>query len=167
MHYSSGLLSSLRNPMDCSMPGLSVPHHLPRFAQVHVCCISDVIQPSYPLMPSSFALNLSSIKDFSNESTIHTRWLKYWHFSFSISPSSVYSGVISLKIDWFDVLAVQGTLRSLVQHSSVKTSVLQHSAFFLVQLSQPSWPLGRQPWLYGPLSAEWCLCFSTHCLGLS
>ena len=106
-----------RTPCDlrnCSTPGLPVPHHLLEFAKVHVRWIGDAIQPSHPLLPSSpFALNLSSIRIFSNESALLVRWPKYWSFSFSISPSSEYSGLISFRIDWLDLLAVQGTLKSL------------------------------------------------------
>ena len=86
-----------------------------------------------PLLPSIFP----SIRVFSNESVLRIRWSKYWSFSFSISPSNEYSGLISLKIDWFDLLPVRGTLKSLFQHHSVKASILQHSAFFIVQLSHP------------------------------
>ena len=101
---------TLHNSMDCSMPDFPVPHHLPEFAQVHVHCIGDAIQPSHPLMPSSpSALDFLSVRDFSNESSVCIRWPKYWSFSFSMSPSSEYSGLISLKIDWFDLLAIQGT----------------------------------------------------------
>ena len=82
-------------------------------------------------------LILPSIRVFSTESTVHIRWPKYWRFSFSISPSSEYSGLISLKTEWFDLLALQGTFRSLLQHHSWKASILWHSAFFKVQLSQP------------------------------
>ena len=85
------------------------------------------------LLPSIFP----SIRVFSNESVLHIRWLKYWSFSFSLSPSSEYSGLISLKIDWFDLLAVQGALRSPLKHHSLKASNLPCSAFLLVQLSQP------------------------------
>ena len=106
------------NPMDCSTPGLPVPHHLLEFAQVHVYCIGDVVQPSHPLMPPSpSALNLSQHQDFSNEWSVHIRWPKYWCFSFSISPSSKYAVLISLKIHWFDLLAVQGTFRSLLEET--------------------------------------------------
>jgi len=118
------------------MLGISVPHRLLKFAQVHVHCISDAIQQSYPLMPSSSAANFSSIRDFSNELAFHIRWPNYWSFSFSISPSNEYSRLISRKIDWFDLLAVQGTLGSLLHHHSLKVSVLCHSAFFMVQLLQ-------------------------------
>ena len=97
------------DPMDCSRPGLPVPHHLPKFAHTHDYCISDAMQPSHPLMPSPpSALNLPIIKGFSSESAVCTS------FSFSISPSNEYSGLISLKIHWFHLLAVQRTLRSLL-----------------------------------------------------
>ena len=123
----------LCNPMDCSTPGLSVLHHLLKFAQVHVHCIGDAIQPSHhlwcPLLPSVF----TSIRNFS-ESAALIRWPKYWSFSFSISPFNKYSGLISLNIDWFDLLAVQRTLRSLLQHHSSKASILRCSAYFMVWL---------------------------------
>ena len=123
--------------MDYSMPGLPVPHHLLKFAQVHVNCISDVIQPSHPLTPSSpSALNLSQNQGFFYESVVCIRWPKSWSFNFSIRPSSEYSGLISLKIDWFDHLHVQGILKSLLQHYSSKASIFQHSVFFTVQLLQ-------------------------------
>ena len=106
---------TLCDPMECSTPGLPVPHHLLKFAQFHVHCIGDAIQPFHPLMPSSPSPSIfSSIRDFSNESALCIRWPKYGKFSFSISPSNEYSGLISLKINWFDVLAVQRTLRSLL-----------------------------------------------------
>ena len=101
------------------------------------------------LLPSIFP----SIRDFSNESSVHIRWPKYWIFSFSISPSSEYSELISIKIDWFDLLAVQGTFRNLLQHWSSKASILWCSAFFRVQLPQPYMTTGKT-WLYGPLSVE-------------
>ena len=94
----------------------------------------------YPLLlPSVFP----SIKVFSNESALHIRWPKFWSFSFSFSPFSEYSGLISFMIDWFDLLAVQGTLKSLLQHHSSKASILQCSAFFMVQLSHPSVTIGK------------------------
>ena len=111
--------------MDCSLPAFSVRHHLSEFAQVHVHCIGHDIQPSNPLIPSFLSpLNLSSIRDFANESAVCIRWSKYWSFSFSISPSNEYSGLISLKIVWFDLLAVQRTLRSLFQHHSLEAWIL-------------------------------------------
>ena len=121
---------------DCSTPGLPVPHHLPQFVQVHVHWISDAIQPSHPLLPTSpFAFNLSRHQVFSSESALCIRWPKYWSFSFSISPSNKYSGLISFRIDWFDLPAVQETLKSLLQHHNLKALVLWPSAFFMVQLS--------------------------------
>ena len=126
--------------MNCSMPGLPVHHQLPEITQIHV---SDAIQPSRPLLsPSPSALNLPSIRVFSNESVLHIRWPKYWSFSF-ISPSNEYSGLISFRIDCFDFLAVQGTLKSLLQHHSSKASILQCSAFFIVQLSHPYMTTGK------------------------
>ena len=130
------------DPLDCSTPDHPVPHQLPEFAQVHVHCIDDAIQPSHPLMPSSPSA-LSFSQDISNESSVHIKWAKYWSFSFSISPSSEYSGSSSLKIDWFDLLAVQGTFRSLLQHCSSKASILLCSPFFTVQLSQPYVTTGK------------------------
>ena len=91
------------------------------------------------LLPSSFP----SIRVFSNESVLHIRWPKYWSFSFSISPSNEYSGLISFRMDWLDLLAVQGTLKSLLRHHSSKASILQHSAFFMVQLSYPYMTTGK------------------------
>ena len=91
------------------------------------------------LLPSIFP----SIRVFSNESVLHIRWPKYWSFSFSISPSNEYSGLISFRIDWFDLIAVQGTLKSLLQHHSSKASILQHSAFLMVQLSHPYMTTGK------------------------
>ena len=86
---------------------------------------------------------LSSIRVFSSESVLHIRWPKYWSFSFSISPYNEYSGLISFRIDWFDLLAIQGTLKSLLQHRSSKASILRRSAFFMVQFSHPSMTTGK------------------------
>ena len=91
------------------------------------------------LLPSIFP----SIRVFSNESVLHIRWPKYWSFRFSISPSNEYSGLISFKMDWLDLLAVHGTLKSLVQHHSSKASILRHSAFFIVQVSHPYMTTGK------------------------
>ena len=118
--------------MECSTPGLPVHHQLLQFAQTHVHLVEDAIQPSHPLSPPPLALNLSRIRVFSNESTLHIRWPKYWSFSLS----SEYSGLISFRTGWFDHLAVQGTLMCLKHHSS-KVSILWHSAFFMVQISHP------------------------------
>ena len=122
--------------MNRRTPGLPVHHQLPEFTQTHVHRVGDAIQPSHPLsFPSPPAPNPFSIRVFSNESTLCIRWPKYW--SLSISPSSEYPGLISFRMDWLDLLAVQGTLKSLLQHHSSKASILQRSAFFTVQFSHP------------------------------
>ena len=122
---------TLCDPMNCSTPGLPVHHQLLEFTQTHVHRVCDAIQPSHPLSsPSPPALNLSEYQVFSNESALRIRWPKYWSFSFSISPSNEYSGPISFRMDWLDLLAIQGTLKSFLQHHSSKASILQHSAFF-------------------------------------
>ena len=132
------------NPMDCSRTGFPVHHQLLEPTQTHVHHISDALQPSHPLLSSSPpAFNLTSIRVFSNESVLHIRWPRYWSFSFSISPSKEYSGLVSFQIDWFDLLAVQGTLKNLVQCHSSKASILWHSAVFMVQLSHPYMTTGK------------------------
>ena len=124
--------------MDCSTPGLPVHHQLLEFTQTHVHWVSDAIQPSHPLsFPSPLAFNLSQHQGFSNESALHIRWPKCWSFSFNISPSNEHSGLISFRMDWLDPFAVQGTLKSLLQHHSSKASILCRLAFFIVQLSHP------------------------------
>ena len=126
------------------MPGLPVHHQLPEFIQSHVHRVGDAIQPFHPLL--SFLLPPSvfpSIRVFSNESALRIRWPKYWSFSFSISSSNEYSGLISFRMDWFDLLAVQGTLKSLLQHHSSKASILLCSAFFIVRLSHPYMTTGK------------------------
>ena len=129
---------TLCDPMNCSMPGLPVHHQLLEFTQTHVHRVDDAIQPSHPLSsPSLPAPNPSSIRIFSNESTLRMRWPKYWSFSFNISPPNEHPGLISFRMDWLDLLAVQGILKSLLQHHSWKASILWHSAFFTVQLSHP------------------------------
>ena len=138
------LYPTLCNPMDCSTPDFPVLHHLLELAQTHVHWVSDVIQPSYPLSsPSPPAFNLFPASIFSNESALRIRWPKYWSFSFSISPSNKYSGLVSFRIDWLDLLAVQGTLKSLLQHHSTKASIFQCSAFFMVQLLHPNMTTGK------------------------
>ena len=131
--------------MNCSTPGLPVHHQLPEFTQNHVHRVGDAIQPSHPL--SSPLLLLPpippSIRVFSNESTLRMRWPKYWSFSFSISPSNEYPGLISFRMDWLDLLVVQGTLKSLLQHHSSKASILPRSALFTVQLSHPYMTTGK------------------------
>ena len=135
---------TLCDPMNCSTPGLPVHHQLPEFTQTHVHWVRDAIQPSHPLSsPSPPALNLSQHQGLSNESALHIRWPKYWSFSFNISPSNEHSELISFRMDWLGLLAVQGTLKSLLQHHSSKASILQRSAFFIVQLSRPYMTTGK------------------------
>ena len=130
--------------MNCSRPGLPAHHQLQEFSQTHVHRVSDAIQPSHPLSsPFPPAPIPPNIRVFSNESTLHKRWPKYWNFSFSISPSKEHPGLISFRMDWLDLLAVQGTLKSLLQHHSSKASILRHSAFFTVQLSHPYTTTGK------------------------
>ena len=133
--------------MDCSTPGLPVHPQLPEFTQTLVHRVGDAIQSSHPLLsPSPPTFNLSSIRVFSHESVLPIRWPKYWSFSFTISPSNEYSGLISFRMDWLDLLAAQGTLKSLPHHSS-KASILQHQflvlAFFIVQPSHPYMTTGK------------------------
>ena len=158
------------------MPGFPILHQLPELAQIHVHRVSDAIQPSHPLSsPSPPAFNclllppsiFPSIRVFSNESVLPIRWPKYWSFSFSISLSKEYSGLISFRMDWLDLLAVQGTLKSLLQHNS-KSSVLRCSTFFIVQLSHPYITTGKTIvltiWTFVSKVMSLCL---IHCLGLS
>ena len=129
---------TLCDSMNLSTPGLPVHHQLPEFTQTHVHRVSDALQPSHPLLsPCPPAEIPPSIRVFSNESTLRMRSPKYWSFSFSISPSKEHPGLISFRMGWLDLLAVQGTLKSLLQHHSSKASILQCSAFFTVQLSHP------------------------------
>ena len=116
------------------MPGLPVHHQLQELMQTHVHRIGDDIQPSHPLLTPSPPMP-PSIRVFLNESTLPMRWPKYWSFSFSINPSNEHPGLISFRMDWLDLLAVQGTLKSLLQQHSSIASILLHSAFFIVQLS--------------------------------
>ena len=130
--------------MDCNTPGFPVHHQLPELAQTHVCQVGYAIQPSHPPpSPSLPASVFPSIRVFSNESVLRIRWPKYWSFSFNISPSNEYSGLISFKIYWFELLAVQRTLKNLLQHHSSKASVLLCSALFIVQLSHPYMTTGK------------------------
>ena len=129
---------TLCHPMNHSMPGLPVHNQFPESTQTHVHWVNDdmnhlILCHPLLLLPSIFP----SIGVFSNESALQIRWLKYWSFSFNISPSSEHPELISFGMDWLDLLAVQGTLKSLLQHPSSKASILLSSAFFIVQLSHP------------------------------
>ena len=130
------LCPTLCDPMDCRMPGLPVHHQLPGLLKL---MSNESVMPSNHLIlccPLLLPPSISpSIRVFSNESVLCVRWPKYWSFSFNISPSNEYSGLISFRMDWLDLLAVQETLKSLIQPHISKASILQHSAFFIVQLS--------------------------------
>ena len=158
---------TLCDRVDCSTPGFPVLHYLPKLAQTHIHWVTDAIQPSFPLSSPSPPV-FPSIRIFSDESVLHIRWPKYWSFSFSIRPSNEYSGLIS-RIDWFDLLLVLETLQSLLQHHNSKASILQCSAFFMVQLSHLYMTTGKISFDFmdGPLSSKWCVCFLIHCLGWS
>ena len=130
--------------MNRSTPGLPVHHQLPEFTWTHVHRVGDAIQPSYPLLsPSPPAFNLFQHQVFSNESALCSRWPKNWSFSFNIIPFNEHPRVISFRMDWLDLLSVQGSLKSLVKHHSSKASILQCSAFFIVQLSHPYMATGK------------------------
>jgi len=130
--------------MNHRMPGLPVHHQLREFTQTHVHGVSDATQPFHPLStPSPPAPNPSQHQSYSNESTLRMRWPMYWSFSLSISPSKEHLGLVSFRMDWLDLLAVQGTLKSLLQHHSSKASILRRSAFFTVQLSHPYMTTGK------------------------
>ena len=155
--------------MDCSTPGFPVLHCLPEFAQIHVHWIGDAIELSHLLLPSSpLAFHLSQNQGLFQGVCYLLRWPKYWRFSFSISSSNEYSGLISFRIDWLDLLAAQGTLKGLLQHHSLEALILWCSAFLMSNSHICMWLLEElQLGLYGSLSAKWRLCFLIHCLGLS
>ena len=136
------LCPTLCDPMNHSMPGLPVHHQ----SSLKLMSIKSVMPSSHLILGRPLLLLpliLPSIRVFSNESTLHARWPKYWSFSFSISPSNEHPGLISFRMDWLDLLAVQGTLKSLLQHHSSNASILQRSAFFTVQLSHPHMTTGK------------------------
>ena len=137
------VVSKLCDPMDCSMSGFLVLHHLLELAQTYVHWVSDAIQPSCTLSSPSPAFIFPSIRVFSNETALCIRWPKYWGFSFSISPSNKYSGLICFRIDWFDLFTVHWTLKSLLQHHSSKALILWHSALFMIQFSHPYLTTGK------------------------
>ena len=138
------LCPTLSDPMDCSTLGFLVYHQLPELTQTHVHGVGDVIQPSHPLSsPSPSAFNLFQHQGlFQWVSSLH-QVAKVLSFKFSISPSNEYSELISFRMDWFDLLAIQGTLKSLLQHHNSKASILQCSAFFMVQISYPFMTTGK------------------------
>ena len=143
--FSHSVMSNPLRPMDCNMPGFHVLHHLLEFAQTHVLWVrapSNLLNLCCPflLLPSIFP----SIRVLSKESALCIRWPKYWSFSFSTNPFNEYSGLISFRTDWVELLAVQGTLKSLLQHHSLKASIFLCSTFFMVQLSHPYITTGKK-----------------------
>ena len=135
---------TLCDPMNRSTPGLPIHHHLPEFTQTHVHWVGDAIQPSHPLSsPSPRAFNLSQHQGLFKWVSSSHQVVNYWSFSFSISPSNENSGLISFRMDWLDLLTVQGILKSLLQHHSSKASILWCSTFFIVQLSHPCMTTGK------------------------
>ena len=141
---SDYLRLTICEPTDCSTPGYPVHYQLPELTQTHVHWVGDFIQTSHFLI--CFSSRLQSFPEsgsFPNESVLCNRWLNYWIFSVSISSSNELSGLISFRMDWLDLLAVQGTLKSLLQHHSSKASILQHPDFFIVQLSNPYMTTGK------------------------
>ena len=135
---------NLCDPKNRSMPVLPVHQQLPESTQTHVHRVGDAISHSVLCRPLLLLIPIPpSIRDFSNESTLLMRWPKYWSFSFSIIPSKEYPGLISFRMGWLDLLAVQGAFKSLLQTHSSKPSILQHSAFFTVQLSHPYMTTGK------------------------
>ena len=142
--FSHSVMSDSLWPMNRSTPGLPVHHQLPESTQTHVLWVGDVIQPSHPLSsPFPPALNLSQHQGLFKWVSSSHQVATVLEFSFNISPSNEHPGLISLKMDWLDLLAVQGTLKSLLQHHSSKASILRPSAFFVVQLSHPYMTTGK------------------------
>ena len=141
---SHKVMSDSCDPMDCSMPGFPVHNQHLEPTQTHVHWVSDAIQPSHPLpSPSPSAFNLPEHQNLFQWVSSSYQVAQNWSFSFSISPSKEHPGLISFRIDWLDLLAVQGPLKNLLQHQSSKASILWHSAFFTVQLSQPYMTTGK------------------------
>ena len=151
--------------MDCSTQGFSILHYLLEFAQTHVHWICDAIKSSHPLSPHSPpVLSLSQHEDLFQWVGSSHQVAKVLELQPQPSPSNEYSGLVSFRIDWFDALAVQETLKSLLQHHSSKASIIWHSAFLMFQLSHPYMISGKTIAL---TIQTWCLCFLIHCLGLS
>ena len=156
----SQLCLTVCDPMDRRTPGFPVHHRLPELVQTHVHWACDAVQPSHPLSSPSPSFSLSRIRVFSNESALRIRWPNYCSFSFSTSPSNEYSGLISFRMVWLELFAVQGTLKSLLQHHSSKATILQCSALFAVQLSHVSLPVIWSPFISLKNNLPKLLCFS-------
>ena len=144
VQFSSSVVSDSLRPHESNTSGLPIHHQLPEFPQTHVHWISDAIQPSHPLsfLPLP-ALNLSQHQGLFKRVSSSHQVAKHWSVSFNISPSSEHPGLISFRMDWLDLLAVQGTLKSLLQHHSLRPTVIQHWAFFIVQPSHPYMTTGK------------------------
>ena len=152
--------------MDCSKPGLPVHRQLLELTQTHVHWVSDTIQPSCPLSPPSPAFNLSQHQDLFQWVSSSHQVARVLKLQLQCQSFQWIFGLTSFRIDWFDLLAVQGTLKSLLQHHSSKASILWLSAFFMVQLSHQYMTTGESmAWLDGPLLAKWCFHFLICCLG--
>ena len=144
VQFSRSVMSDSSCPRNRSMPRLPVHHQLPDFTQTHVHRVGDAIHSRILCRPLLLLPPIPpSIRVFSNESTLRMRWPKYWSFSFSIIPSKEIPGLISFRMDWLDLFAVQGTLKNLLQHHSSKASILRRSAFFIVQLLHPYMTTGK------------------------
>ena len=130
-------------PMDCSIPGLSVHHQLPEFTQTHIHWVGDAIQPSHPLSPSPLTVDLSQYQDLFKEISSSHQVAKVLELQLQHQSFQWISGLISFRMDWLDLLTVQGTLKSLLQHHSFKASILRRSAFFMVELSHPYMTTGK------------------------
>ena len=169
VQFSHSVVSNSLRPHGMQQARPPCPSPTPEFTQTRVHWVSDVIQPSHPLS-SHFPLPSigPSIRGFSNEAALCIRWPKYWSFNFSISCSNEYSRLISFRMDWLDLLSVQGTLKSLLQHHSSKASIFQRSAFFIVQLSHPYMMTGKTIALTRrTFVGKVCLCFLIRYLGWS
>ena len=143
VQFSCSVMSDSSDPIDHSTPGLPVHHQVPEFTQTHLHWVDDAIQPSHLLSSLLLPSIFPSIRVFSNESVLRIRWPKYWSFNFNVSPSNEHSGLIPFRMDWLDLLAVQGTLKRLLQHHTSKASILWRSAFFIIQLSHPYMTTGK------------------------
>ena len=137
------LCPTLCDPMHHRMPDIPVHHHLLEFSQTHFHWVSDATQPSHPLPSPLLPSIFPSIGVFPNESALHIRWPKYWTFNINMSPSNEHPGLVSIRMVWLDLLAVQEILKSLLQHHSSKAAILRNSAFCIVQLSHPYMTTGK------------------------
>ena len=160
---------TLYDPMDCSTPGFLILHYSQEFTQTYVLWIDDAIQPSHLIFchPLLLLSVFPTIRILSNELTLRIRWPEYWSFTFSISPFNEYSGLISFTIDWFDLLAVQGTLKSLLQNHNLKASVLCSQPSLWSNSHIHTWQLEKPALTRWTFVSKVMFCFLIHCLGFS